>query len=310
MIDAIKLQAIIPNFEIWRASLDFALCIGIDPVTKKYEEYGRKGYILRKYRGYSRRYKILVLEKEINGRCTHKLIVEGSLNININSGYNYSIPNYELYKLEINQLCHDLKIDPYTTKIDNIEIGLTVKFPVPVLDYLRKCLLCTAMLKERKDFNSEGYNNDIGFQFVYTDFRLKIYDSALKNKVHNEVNILRVEIHYDRMRQLNKYGIKNLSDLLVPEKVFPLIELLIAGWDKVILNGDINSATINSKADQKVINFFNRRDSISILRTFSDQKRRSRIKRYQQLILKCGDGYHRLVRDLLIEEWVRFKELH
>ncbi len=303
MIDHITAETPIKHFPSWRKKISVSLFIGMDALNNVTREIIKRDTIIRTYYGYYRGYNLIVTEFEQGLKMTHILKIKGSLHKNINDGIeNYSPVTHIKIVQEILTICKDLCISANETKLNCFEIGLPILFPIPVYNFLKRNLLFYSTAKERTDFKTDE-KKKIGFYFKLTDYDFKVYDSALRHRIEDWCNIMKVEIHFKRMRELNNMGVFYLSDLLLPEKVAPLIDALVSRWDKVLLADDTIDPTQLTKNDRDVFDYCSRRDYLESWRELPSSTADSRKKSYNYLVSKHGNDYHLIIRNSLIGAW-------
>lgn len=309
MFDFIKTETAIRDFPKWREKVNNELFNGIDTFTGVIDEKIRGNTVNKFHYGKYKEYKLLVIEKQTGSKTSYRLIIKGSIHKNIEGGTNYRPISFIQVVSEINDLCTHLHINANETRFRNLEIGIPIKFPVPVYPYLKRNLLFMGAYKERTDFTPSNYNVKIGFMFCITGYKFKIYDTALKHNLSGQ-NIMRVETHFNVMRDLKSKGIVCLADITKIEKVRPLIKFLIKKWDMVVLDDNSIQKSILNKKELKVLEYCAPRDYLDIFKEMNPHTAASRVKRYRSVISKYGNNYHKLIKKSLSESWNQSVKLH
>ena len=192
--------------------LDFKQEISIKTGTKRnYEkaQYKKMDFILYESSGY--------------------LQIQGS----IHKYYHHDNCNYDDYSYsEINDTIQDLSntfsLDPKLCKMKNIETGVNLTTSTnPTVTYLDNVML-HGLTKFDSSHNGNCKHAD------HNSYKVKIYNKGLESKLQDS-NILRYELHFNKIRALNNIPIRTLSDLLQPHWIEPSATRLIKEWDKVRL---------------------------------------------------------------------------
>jgi hypothetical protein len=252
-------------------------------------------------------YRLILTESEshdkrtgITSRSTW-LRINGSLHKNHQKGTNFKPFRYSDVMIEIRFLCQGLNLDPAKVKIGNLEIGLNLPVWFSPFEFLDSRLLAdktTEFTKYRPGTN----HRRIGFVSDFWDYSIKIYDKGLQNGLKEF--LLRFEVQTHGMRELKKYRIKNLAELMDQEKVFRLLRILEEAWqDVLIFDVDLNHTQITTK--EKV--YFRQAQyskywidlSKSDEQGFQDQK-----KKLRKLNEKYGTQTHARILELIRSEWL------
>jgi len=145
--------------------------------------------------------------------------INGSLHKFKNGGV-HNADNFTYYDLEkvLSDLYNDIGINPENTEIQNLEIGVNIKLPYSPDKFIQ------SIIKQRTLFPTYSC---IGLEFRHQQYCIKIYSKSRQNKLFNKENILRLEIRFEKMIELNKrlgmvkdkFGVrkfKYLTDLSQP----------------------------------------------------------------------------------------------
>lgn len=137
-------------------------------------------------------------------------------------GINFNRFTFDELKTTLSKLNTVYLINLNTTLIHSLEIEINL-----YLKYSPQRILKAAITHKRKPFTSVSkYDSLLGKMAVYDDHIVKMYDKGRAEKLKGE-NILRFGVRVSKMRFLQRYDIKTLSDLQSVEKVAPLVGLLI-----------------------------------------------------------------------------------
>jgi hypothetical protein len=137
------------------------------------------------------------------------------------------------------KLFEDQELNPYEVKVRSFEFGVNIPLPTEIKSYkfLRHCKTFKGKTISGKRFrDTNALNIDIDTQ----NYTLKLYQKGmqlLKEVKGINPNLLRAELHVDRMAYCQEVGITSntpFADLLDPSKAFKLIKLLRQEFDKVV----------------------------------------------------------------------------
>lgn len=289
MIDFISYECEISNYEKWKTQTTLSLYIGLDESTGEVKEFVKENVIIKIRNGVYRNYRVQLFEYVFLNKRSYKLKVSGSIHKAINLDNNFRPVHFSGLIDEIKTHCKELRIEPNNCKLRVLEFGVSIQFPIPVFPFIRDNLLFYSRLKERSDFTILTGKSKIGFQFVLSDYRFKIYDTALKHNFKNEC-WMKIELHYSKMRELNKKGIQNLFDLMQREKVEILINDLNNKWNLVLLSEEVNLRRLN-KRQLKLYNSFNTRNFLNEMKSLPASTLKDRRNSYETIIKQFGKGY-------------------
>ena len=147
------------------------------------------------------------------------------LTTKIDKGFNGNRFNYNALLTVVHDLQTKFSINPYTSRLNNIETGVNVK-----LTFSTGLVLPSLMLMNGKEFNKPRH---YAFRRAeLTQYDVKAYDKALQYGIPLEV--FRYELKYKRMEILNDIGIFYLSDLLNVSKLNRIKEILLKRWNQIL----------------------------------------------------------------------------
>ena len=159
----------------------------------------------------------------------YRLNIKGSLHKYANSGkHNADRFTFDRLQNAISSLTDVTGINSDRYALSGIEIGLNIPLNEPpqrifknVVSYGNKPF--EAMNKKR---------SGLGLECTLRQYSIKVYDKGRQSR-KNE-NILRFEVAVNKMQLLDGYGISTLADLTAPEKVQPLVRLLLDAASRII----------------------------------------------------------------------------
>lgn len=223
MIDFIKYELTNHNPEILEANTYLEFHETVNRTTGELTPF-----IQAKYRGLT--FKIY----NITTKTYYKRItVEGSLHKYYNDGkHNFNDFGAKEIKTVLNDLKNKFNIETKNCKLRQLEIGVNIKPNIETNEILSRCYL------HKTEALKSIYTRDEGnyIQARHQRYIVKIYNKRLhyENKgyiIENE--IMRFEIKYQKMRDLNKLSIYTLEDLL-NFKLINFKPMLIKEWDNVL----------------------------------------------------------------------------
>ena len=170
---------------------------------------------------------------EIQGSL-HKYFNKGKHNAN-----DFSLANLLEVLEDINT---KFQIPIETFKLSNIEFGVNIEPPIKTNLILNNLLYHHG--NKFKDIYIKGGNYK---QVEHTRYYLKMYNKYVQYKdkyVLPDIENMRIEMKYVRMKDLNKDGLYCLQDLCKPTVLGAIYDLLIKSWANTLLF----DKTINRKA--------------------------------------------------------------
>ncbi len=134
-------------------------------------------------------------------------------------------------KEAIENISSTLKIDSGLTPLHNLEFGVNILLPFPVVTFLNSILTYKGQRPERNSYSGKG----LMIKFTFGHYELKLYDKGTQWKLKD--NILRVEIKVRRMQYLQAKGlhIKTLGDLLNDSIHSKLKDLLVNAINSLVI---------------------------------------------------------------------------
>jgi len=150
----------------------------------------------------------------------------GSFHKQHHGGANWQDFTFTQFVEVVTSVCIAFGLHPVNLALSNVEVGANIIPPIPTAKVLRSIVLhkTAAPIPMRK-----GH----GIEIHHAAYRFKIYDKALQYDRPGE--LLRFEIAVRKMRQLERYGVRTLSDLMEPSTWTALQGYLLARFDELLI---------------------------------------------------------------------------
>lgn len=130
----------------------------------------------------------------------------------------------------VKDLALNYHINPETSQLKSLEIGVNVALPFPVSRVLKACICYNGTRFQQLDRN--GLKR--GLLCNKYEYEIKLYDKSNEAPAGIK-NLLRFELRVRRMRYLQAYGIKFLADITNPDKVVTLGNLLTQMCTEILM---------------------------------------------------------------------------
>lgn len=175
------------------------------------------------------------------GAGGYRFNIKGSLHKYANHGsHNADRFTFDRLQSSINSLTDVTGIAPENYDLNGLEIGLNIN-----LNESPKQILNNVVSYGNKPFAAMNKKRSgLGLECTLKQYSVKIYDKGRQSKTRGD--ILRFEVAANKMQLLDGYGISTLADLLHPEKVYPLVALLLEAAGRIIWTdtaADLNKLT-------------------------------------------------------------------
>lgn len=156
-------------------------------------------------------------------RCTRMV---GSFHKQYHGGTNWQDFTFTQFIEVVTSVCIAFGLHPANLVLSNVEVGANIIPPVATANVLRSIVLhkTAAPVPMRK-----GH----GIEIHHAAYRFKIYDKA--RQYHRPGELLRFEVAAKRMRPLERYGVRTLSDLMEPSAWTALQGYLLARFDELLI---------------------------------------------------------------------------
>ena len=198
--------------------------------------------------------------------------VKGSIHVYFNEGRgNETDFSFSSLFEALTEFATETKTDLSITVLNSLEFGVNIELPFCPDDFILHLIHY-----RNKPFEYKVLGDEISKICCYTKFRIKFYDKGLQKSL--ERHLIRFEISFNKMEQLNKIGIRTLSDLLNPEKFQKLGELLLKYYDGILIG---NSIVEKSVLKHKKQISFEQGHRAEYWRTF-DKSNKGRCKRSRE----------------------------
>lgn len=212
----------------------------------------------------------------------YNLLINGSLHKYHNGG-EHNADQFSFFHLcqSIDGFTDVLEIDAEKTTIHGLEIGVNIQLPCSPLKLLKN-LVC---YRSNPFTPINKRNVGKGWQCTLSQYSVKIYDKAKVSGIDCG-NVLRVEIHMDKMQAMKKYNINTLADLQNEEKVFSLLGVLCDAISYIIwTDTTVNLNRLSSREQKQWLYYSNHRT----WQTFGKDKRKRANKIWKNLLSKYGN---------------------
>ena len=224
MIDGITIELENFDFSLWENNSKLKFAVFIDEESKE-----KLGSRKANYKGLN----FIIEPKGI-------VKIKGSIHKFFNDGlHNANRFTYEDFQEAVNRLA-EFGVNPETALLRGFEIGLNLDTTATKIEnntFLDSILYCRGVKRSDMEINGKT-----GFGYVYktTNAKYKFYNKAEQSTT--QVQLLRVETKFSRMRAVENYGIKTLADLLdtgkltkliIDKYLKPLDETIYFEWDQI-----------------------------------------------------------------------------
>ena len=145
--------------------------------------------------------------------------------------------------LTLDQLVTNYGFDPFRSKVNNIEFGVNVVLPFPVVHVLQNLLSY-----KNRPFTCDTHSKTPYYECRFQQFTVKLYDKGKQKGLDEEV--LRAEIKVSKMAYFNNTGVKinTLADLLNVANHGILGRLLVDTFNEILFDDPtINPATLTAR---------------------------------------------------------------
>lgn len=229
------------------------------------------------------------------GRAT----LQGSLHKYKNNGEH----NFDDFTLvDLLQVLQDLKvkfgIDLSNCVLENLEIGVNVISEIMCYLILNNLMYHHGIIF--KDPNIKNSNYKIAEHQRYS---VKIYDKSLqyRRKYNIQSEILRIEIHFNKMADLNKVGIHTLEHIIKEKNANLFLELIIDEWEKTLLfDYSIDTTALKQNIKSKKINQWNNH---RFWEGLTKQERSRQKELYNKIMEGHSSKTHHKIKNLMINKW-------
>lgn len=229
-------------------------------------------------------------------RSENYCTVSGSLHKFAHGGVNHTDLPFAGVMDAILQLQEQFGIDPERARLSNLEIGVNLtNLPISPNDFLR---LVLSHKSEPFGRMKKYKGKSIGVDCDHQRYRIKIYDKGQQCSLPNPV--LRFEIQYKKMHDLNKLGVTTLSDLTNNSVITVMSHQIARRFDDILLiEPSLQARGLKSSERRKLADYENPK-YWERLKTDSSKNHDYHRQQYRTLIERYVDHpLHQQVSDML-----------
>jgi hypothetical protein len=219
-------------------------------------------------------------------------ILTGSLHYLYNNGeHNYNNFTFSSLINTLDEVANLLGLKLYQFKIQNIEFGINIKLPYNVSN-----ITSNLLTHNQKEFlKPDNYDYKVA---KHQRYWLKVYNKG--EQFNRPNNILRVELKYKKMTELNKIGLHTFLDLLNKDQHNQLLTILLDKWSKALLyDFTIDKTQLRPLHFKKSLEFQNQNYWLNL----SSQERTRQKKLLQTLSLEYGANTHQQISTLIEHQY-------
>jgi len=182
--------------------------------------------------------------------------------------YNYIKLCQDIYSL---QILFNINLSKST--LNNLEFGVNINLPFDPNNFLYNIID-----HKGQRFNKEKTKDKYYIYSEHSNYKIKIYNKGLQNNL--SINLLRFEIHCNRMYHLKDTNIKTLMDLTDKTKLSKLGLILMKHFDELLINDEIDSDNMSRLDKQLLTNGTSHYywDKLKTTHPFNYPKRRNKFK--------------------------------
>jgi hypothetical protein len=228
------------------------------------------------------------------------VIISGSLHKFHNSGQHNHDDFFlkDVYSI-VNAWQALFQFDPCTAKIVNIEFGVNIKPPRPCREILKNLIL-----HKRQPFEKVSFYNSNFRESSHQQYYVKCYDKA--KQYHQDKEILRFEIKFVKMAELNDLGIKHFSDLLNKDVYPKLGSILCHSWDEVLLIEPHKRQKLTDKQKSKYAEYQNPNYWITLAENPKSYLFNKEVRKFKKLLPE--NNLHSQIGQLIRSQWQKLSE--
>ncbi len=221
-----------------------------------------------------------------------RVLLTGSLHYYHNKGlHNYNDFNFLDVQKTIYQISNLLDVTISNVILLNIEFGvnLTPHFNPNYIIHNLQLHRGKEFLKPY-DFNYKATKHQ--------RFWIKVYNKGEHFKRPN--NILRIELKYKKMIDLNKLGLYTFEDLINPSIYNKLLELLVSKWsESIVYDYSIKTIGLKPLEKTKLLQYQN----INYWLNLSNQERQRQKTKLRDLSKNFGSNIQQEVKTMILLKW-------
>ena len=222
----------------------------------------------------------------------NRVLLTGSLHYFYNDGkHNYNDFTFNNLQETLYRLSKLLNTELHKIILLNIEFGVNLN---PL--FKAKNITDNVLLHRTKEF-LKPY--DFNYKrATHQRFWIKVYDKGTQFK--RQENILRIELKYKKMIDLNKIGLFTFEDLTNPNLYNNLLDILISKWNECILyDYTIKEYNLKPHLQKKILEYQNTNYWLRL----SNQERTRQKKTLKELSINYGTNIQKQVSELILTKW-------
>ena len=225
------------------------------------------------------------------------IIISGSLHKFKNNGeHNYDRFYFSDLVKVLMELKNDFGIELEDSKIQNLEFGVNIRLE----NYQTNDILTNLMHHRNGKFQDPPIKNGNYRQVVHQRYYVKSYDKALQFNLRHY--LLRFELKYVRMIDLNEIGVVSLSDLCSREKLLLLKNKLLNEWDEVFLyDFTIQEETLSNYIVNKKLNQWR---NLNYWIDLNRDQKAQQIKKYNEIVKSNSKQIHSIIKSKINSEFL------
>lgn len=238
--------------------------------------------------------------KGIQFIADHRTVrIQGSFHKFWNEGlHNYNDFGVCNLSRTLNEISQTFNFDLATARLENLEVGVNLELPFSTSNVL------TNLISHR---NQKFRDMDLrDGQLMVADhnrYRVKIYDKGRQFNLQKD--LLRIELHYNRMFDLSKNNIQFLSDFLSKDKREYLSICLLKEWDQVLLfDWTLDKNELSKRLAHR--DFFQWRN-YEYWAGLNKSNRNKRRKVYSEMVEKYSGQVHSQILQLTVDKLVKLE---
>lgn len=250
---------------------------------------------------------IEIIKNEGTGKTA--VYVRGSVHKQNSKGVNHTDFNLRQLDTALADLFYITGIDSDQARINSLEFGVNFTTPIPCSQVMNSIISYRGGIEyELRSFHGTG---DLK-RFSFTNYQIKVYNKSLyaHSKGHesfNLDNLLRFEIHVDRMRYLTEKGIilNKVADLFNPRNHEKMGQLLEGTFRNLIMLDTRIDMDQMSRDDKEVLDAgSNPRYWKEIYKLPSTKKAQRFLKKYRSIVVKhAPNDLQDILASLILAKW-------
>lgn len=172
-----------------------------------------------------------------------------------------------------------------------------IEFGVNFLPFAHQCreVLENVLMHENNPFDSK--RKGLERRAVYYGYICKLYS---KRYLGTHDDLIRWELHYNRMEKIKKFGIRNLQDLRGAHWIDPIGKLLIKEWDRILL---FDNTVDYDRSDNRIVLKINQWSNLHYWKSLNRRTKCYQLKMYKNYIKINSMKMQELNKFRIIDKW-------